>query len=108
MEHLCTTPTYEPGDNIQVPRCGDWHIDSRASNHYTAMQHILTDFRPTPDINIQTGSGVVIVKGIGNSTILSSLGTRKIHDIIWVPDLAGKNNLLCIPQLTRKGCLIIM
>ena len=80
-----TTPC--EGDYVQVPKCGDWLIDSGASNHYTAMRHILSEFHSTPDITIQTGSGFVVGKGIGNVTIHSSLGVRKIHDVIWVPML---------------------
>ena len=96
------------GDYVQVPKCGNWLIDSGASNHYTAMRHILSEFHSTPDITIQTGSGFVVGQGIGNVTIHSSLGVRKIHDVIWVPMLAGKSSLLSIPQLTRKGCLVTM
>ena len=96
------------GDYIQVPRSGDWLIDSGASNHYTSSRYILADFQHTPDIAIQTGSGVVYGKGIGNVTIHSSLGLRKINDVIWVPQLAGKHNLLSIPQLVRKGCKVTM
>ena len=96
------------GDYVQVPKCGAWLIDSGASNHYTAMRHILSEFHHTPDITIQTGSGFVVGKGIGNITIHYSLGIRKIHDVIWVPMLAGKSSLLSIPQLTRKGCLVTM
>ena len=96
------------GDYVQVPKCGNWLIDSGASNHYTAMRHILSEFHSTPDVTIQTGSGFVVGKGIGNVTIHSSVGVRKIHDVIWVPMLAGQSSLLSIPQLTRKGCMVTM
>ena len=114
VKHKMISPTatgsssLRDGDFVQVPRYGDWLIDSGASNHYTLSKHILTEFRATPDIGIQTGSGIIYVKGIGNVTIHSSLGVRKIHDVIWVPQLAGKHNLLSIPQLTGKGCKVTM
>lgn len=114
VKHKVVSPTVtgsstlKEGDFIQVPRNGDWLIDSGASNHYTSYRHILTEFRATPDIGIQTGSGIIYGKGIGNVTIHSSLGIRKIHDVIWVPLLAGKHNLLSIPQLTGKGCKVTM
>ena len=44
------------GDYVQVPKCGNWLIDSGASNHYTTIQHILSEFHPTPNITIQMGS----------------------------------------------------
>ena len=62
------------GDYVQVPKYGAWLIDSGACNHYTAMCHILSEFHHTPNITIQTGSGFVVGKGIGNVTIHSSLG----------------------------------
>ena len=103
-----TSTSLREGDFVQVPRYGDWLIDSGASNYYTSLRHILTDFRPIPDIAIQTGSGIITGKGIGNVTIHSTLGIRKIHDVIWVPQLAGHHNLLSIPQLARKGCKVTM
>lgn len=70
------------GDFVQVPRYGHWLIDSGASNHYTSSRYILTEFCETPDLGIQTGSGIIYGKGIGNVTIHSSLGITKIHDVI--------------------------
>ena len=97
------SPTY-----VQLPMPGQWLIDSGASNHFTAYRHVLSDYRSVPDVRIQTGNGFITGKGIGNVTLHTSLGLRKISDVLWVPDLAGRHNLLSIPQLIRKGCSIVM
>lgn len=62
-------------------------------------KHILDDSHPITPVTILTGNGA---KGMGNVTLLTSLGTRKLTDVMWIPDLAGSNNLLSIPQLIRQ------
>jgi len=96
------------GDYIQVPQHSQWLIDSGASNHFTNMKHLLSDYRDCPDERILTGNRYIIAKGIGNVTIYSSLGLRTIYDVFYIPALSGKNNLLSIPQIVRKGCKITM
>lgn len=93
---------------IQLWMPGQWLIDSGASNYFTAYKHVLSDFRTVPDVRIQTGNGFITGRGVGNVTLHTSLGLRKICDVLWVPDLAGRHNLLSIPQLIRKGCRIVM
>ena len=85
-----------------------WLIDSGCSNHYTTCRHILSEFRDILLVNILTGNGHIMAKGIGCVTLHSSLGSRKLTDVMWIPDLAGCNNLLSIPQLVRKGCSVNM
>lgn len=92
--------------SIQLP--GQWLIDSGCSSHYTASRHILSDFSRISPLQIITGNGHITAQGIGSVTIHSSLGTRKLSDVLWVPNLAGKHHLLSIPQLIRKGCSIVM
>lgn len=87
---------------------GQWLIDSGCSNHYTASNHILDDFHLITRVTILTGNGHIQAQGMGNVTLHSSLGTRKLTDVMWIPDLAGANHLLSIPQLIRKGCTIRM
>ena len=98
----------QPGDYVSVPQPGQWLIDSGASNHFTSSKHLLSDYRDCPEQRILTGNGYIIAKGIGNVTLHSSVGLRTIFDVLYVPDLSGKHNLLSIPQLVRKGCLISM
>ena len=102
------TPDLKAGDYIQVPQAGNWLIDSDASNHFTNMKHIPSDYRSCPDEKILTGNGYSIAKGVGNVTIHSSLGLRTIYDVFYGPALSGKNNLLSIPQIVKKGCKITM
>ena len=87
---------------------GRWLIDSGASNHYTSLRHILTDFHSIPDVQIMTGKGLIAAKGIGNITLHTSMGLRTVYDVMWVPELTGRHNLLSIPQLISKGCTIQM
>lgn len=97
------------GDFIPLTLPGQWLIDSGCSNHYTSSRHILSEFRPlSPPIRILTGNGHVTAQGIGSVTLHTSLGTRKLTDVMWVPDLSGLNNLLSVPQLVRKGCEVHM
>ena len=98
----------QPGDYVSVPQPGQWLIDSGASNHFTSSRHLLSGYRECPEQKILTGNGYIIAKGIGNVTLHSSVGLRTIFDVLYVPDLSGKHNLLSIPQLVRKGCLISM
>ena len=46
--------------------------------------------------------------GIGSVTLHTSLGSRKLRDVMWIPSLAGSNNLLSIPQLIQRGCCVRM
>ena len=85
-----------------------WLIDSGASNHYTSLRHILSDFRPIPRIRIITGKGYVTAVGIGNVTLHTSVGLRTVFDVMWVPELTGPHHLLSIPQLISKRCDIRM
>ena len=103
-----TPPALAAGDYVQVPLAGQWLLDSGASNHFTSNCHILSDFRTVPDMKIMTGNGYITGKGIGNVVIHSSLGLRKIYDVMWVPSLQGRNNLLSIPQFILKGLKIVM
>ena len=103
------TPSDIPSEEyIQAPQLGQWLIDSGASNHFTNKKHLLSDYKDCADERILTGNGFIVAKGIGNITIHSSLGLRTIYDVLYVPDLAGHNNLLSIPQIVRKGCKISM
>ena len=102
------TAPLKSGDYIPVPQIGQWLIDSGASNHFTSARHLLSDYRDCREQKILTGNGYIVAKGIGNVTIHSSVGLRTIFDVLYVPDLAGKHNLLSIPQLVRKGCKITM
>ena len=45
---------------------------------------------------------------IGNVTLHTSVGIRTIHDVFFVPALAGRHNLLSIRQIVRKGCTVTM
>ena len=96
------------GNYVQVPLPGQWLLDSGASNHFTSNRHILSDFRDVPDMKIMTGNGYITGKGIGNVVIHSSLGLRKVYDVMWVPSLQGRNNLLSIPQFIIKRLKIVM
>ena len=102
------TTASQGSEYVQAPQPGQWLIDSGASNHFTNKKHLLSDYRDCADERILTGNGFIIAKGIGNITIHSSLGLRTIYDVLYVPDLAGHNNLLSIPQIVRKGCKISM
>ena len=83
---------------------GQWLIDSGCSNHYTATKHILSDYADIKPVQILTGKGHVLAQGCGSITLHTSLGTPRLNDVMWVPHLAGNNNLLSIPQLVRRGC----
>ena len=87
---------------------GQWLIDSGCSNHYMASKYILGDYSYITPVRILTGNGFITTQGRGTVTLHTALGTRKLRDVMWVPDLAGSNNLLSIPQLIRKGCNITM
>ena len=76
---------------------GRWLIDSGASNHYTPLHHILTEFYSIPDVQIMTDNGLITAKGIGNITLHTSVRLRTVYDVMWVPKLTGKHNLLSIP-----------
>ena len=105
MSQLCydISPHSRP---LILPR--QWLMDSGCSSHYTVSRHILSDFSPITPIDIVTGNGRITAQGIGSVTIHSSLATRKLSDVLWVPALAGSHHLLSIPQLIRKGCSIVM
>ena len=96
------------GDLVSVPISGQWLIDSGASNHFTNSKHLLSDYRSCPEQRILTGNGYIVAEGIGNVTIHCSVGLRTIFDVLYVPRLARKHNLLSIPQLVRKGCIVTM
>lgn len=96
------------GDYVQMPPKGSWLMDSGASNHYTSNKSILSDFAPCEDCEIMTGNGLVVGKGMGNVTLHTSVGVRKLFDVMWVPELSGNNNLLSIPQLVKKGCKVAL
>ena len=87
---------------------GMWLIDRGASNHYTSLRHILSDFKPIPRVKIITGKGYVTAVGIGNVTLHTSVGLRTVFDVMWVPELTGPHHLLSIPQLISKRCDIRM
>lgn len=72
------------------------------------MRHLLSDYRDCADEKILTGNGYIVAKGIGNVTLHTSVGIRTIHDVFFVPALAGRHNLLSIPQIVRKGCTVTM
>ena len=97
-----------PGDYIHIQPSGRWLIDSGASNHYTSIKHIISDFKEIPDVNIMMGKGCVSAKGIGNVTLHTNVGLRTVFDMMWVPELTGRHNLLNIPQLISKHCDIRM
>lgn len=87
------------GDYIEVHAQGNWLINSGASNHYTSNKNILSEFVTCNDIQVMTGGGLVQAKGKGNVTLHTSEGIQKVFDVLWIPDLAGANNLLSMPQL---------
>lgn len=92
------------GDFVSARMMGQWLIDSGYSNHYTSTKHILSDYTDIKPLQILTGKGHVLAQGLGSVTLHTSLGTRRLNDVMWVPNLAGTNNLLSIPQLVHKGC----
>lgn len=87
---------------------GLWLIDSGCSNHYTASKYILGEYSDISHVRILTGNGYITAQGMGTVTLHTALGTRKLFEVMWVPDLAGRHNLLSIPQLIRKGCSVTM
>lgn len=92
------------GEYIQIPPVGSWLMDTGASNHYTSNKTILADFVSCKDVPIMTAGGIILGKGMGNVTLHTSVGIRKLFDVMWVPELEGTINLLSIAQLARKGC----
>lgn len=72
------------------------------------MRQLLSDYKDCVNEKILTGNGYIVAKGIGNVTLHTSVGLRTIHDVFFVPALAGKHNLLSVPQIIRKGCSVTM
>ena len=68
---------------------GMWLIDRGASNHYTSLRHILSDFKPIPRVKIITGKGYVTAVGIGNVTLHTSVGLGTVFDVVAVLAMAS-------------------
>lgn len=86
-----------------------WLIDSGATNHYSAHRNVFINFRPCPEIPVDTGAGRIFAKGVGDIVVNLPLpyGRIVIQDVMWVPQLMGYSNLLSVPQLTRTGFSVL-
>jgi hypothetical protein len=63
-----------------------WLIDSGCTNHMTNDKKLFRDLRPTDITKVKIGNGDYIsVKGRGTITITSTVGTKTISDVLYVP-----------------------
>ena len=101
IDHACMIR-----DTRDLPNDGSrWLLDSGASHHYTCDRSVFTSsFWPlVPPRKVETASGHVLAKGIGDVVVRFVCGTVLITDVMWAPDLNKNTYLLSIGQLEAKG-----
>ena len=68
----------------------------------TYDKNLFKELKPTGITKVKIGNGgQICAKGKGTIAITTSLGTKKILDVLYVPDL--DKNLLSVSQLIEKG-----
>ncbi|KAH9697052.1 hypothetical protein KPL71_023444 [Citrus sinensis] len=83
-----------------------WLINSGCTNHMTNDKELFIDLRPTDLTKVKIGNGDYIsVKGIGTIAITSAEGTKRISDVLYVPEI--DQNLLSVGPLIEKGFKVI-
>lgn len=96
-------------DQIFVATCSStgngsesWLIDSGCTNHMTYDRTLFKEFKPTGITKVRIGDGGYIsVKGKGTIEISTSSGTKRITDVLYVPDI--DQNLSSVGQLIERG-----
>jgi len=99
----------EEEDQIFVATCfatksssESWLIDSGCTNHMTYDRTLFTDLKPAETAKVRIGNGDYIsAKGKGTIAITTNSGTKKISDVLYVPNI--DQNLLSVGQLIEKG-----
>jgi len=72
-----------------------WLINNGCTKHMTYDKTLFKDLKPTKVSKIRIGNGGYIsAKGKGTIVISTSLGTKAISDVLYVPDI--DQNLLSV------------
>jgi hypothetical protein len=65
-----------------------WFLDSGCSNHMTPKKEIFFDIDTSFNSKVRMRNGVVMdVKGKGNGGVETKRGLKRIHDVLFVPEL---------------------
>ncbi|XP_019251087.1 PREDICTED: uncharacterized protein LOC109230005 [Nicotiana attenuata] len=79
-----------------------WLIDSGCKNHMTYDRNLFKEFTSIGNKKVRIGNGdYILAKGKGTVAIPTNSGTKKISDVLYVPDI--DQNLLSVGQLMEKG-----
>ncbi|XP_019257121.1 PREDICTED: uncharacterized protein LOC109235461 [Nicotiana attenuata] len=79
-----------------------WLIDSGCINHMTYDRNLFKEFTSIGNKKVRIGNGdYILAKGKGTVAIPTNSGTKKISDVLYVPDI--DQNLLSVGQLMEKG-----
>ncbi|XP_019257892.1 PREDICTED: uncharacterized protein LOC109236130 [Nicotiana attenuata] len=79
-----------------------WLIDSGCTNHITYDRNLFNDFTSIGNKKVRIGNGdYILAKGKGTVAIPTNSGTKKISNVLYVPDI--DQNLLSVGQLMEKG-----
>ncbi|XP_024965767.1 uncharacterized protein LOC112505964 [Cynara cardunculus var. scolymus] len=85
----------------EVSTVDTWYIDSGCSNHMTNNKGLFTQLDETQKREVRTGDDKrLIVQGIGEISIDTKLGHKKISNVYFVPNL--KHSLLSVGQLLQR------
>ena len=80
-----------------------WLLNSGASNHYTSNRDYFITFDSSPPIPIETAGGIVYGCGRGDILLPLTCGTIRISNVIHVPSMNARTNLISIGQLESQG-----
>ncbi|XP_019242094.1 PREDICTED: uncharacterized protein LOC109222159, partial [Nicotiana attenuata] len=79
-----------------------WLIDSGCTNHMTYDRNLFKEFTSIGNKKVRIGNGdYILAKGKGTVAIPTNSGTKKILDVLYVPDI--DQNSLSVGQLMEKG-----
>ncbi|XP_019263915.1 PREDICTED: uncharacterized protein LOC109241607 [Nicotiana attenuata] len=79
-----------------------WLIDSGCTNHMTYDRNLFKEFTSIGNKKVRIeNSDYILAKRKGTVAIPTNSGTKKISDVLYVPDI--DQNLLSVGQLIEKG-----
>ncbi|XP_019259108.1 PREDICTED: uncharacterized protein LOC109237273 [Nicotiana attenuata] len=79
-----------------------WIIDNCCTNHMTYDRNLFKEFTFMGNKKVRIGKGdYILAKGKGTVAIATNSGTKKILNVLYVPDI--DQILLSIGQLMKKG-----
>ena len=85
----------------------NWLIDSGCTNHVTYNKGLFKELNKTITTKVRVGNGAfIIVLGKGTVAIPTCLGTKLLHDVLYVWDI--NQNLLSVGQLIEKGNKVVV